>query len=307
MLTKSLDMFNYAHNQDTSQNINSKKRKRLSKEYKKITIEPVITRLEKMRRYQTAITYFNINKNRYDNILALDETRVKLSGLKQNYINANHILVNMDLYTPMEYISTQAPLPTTYRDFWKMVWDQKSSVIMMVTGFKENGQVKAHRYWGVKNSKVLTYHKSETQSEKEITLTVTLTKKITLDSGILRTFDLTNGQDRRQIFHIQYNNWGDHKEPTSIDDINNLLGYMDLFAVAGSTVGLNGPPIVHCSAGVGRSGTFIACSIVKRLALQRRKAKIPNIVAQMRSCRDGMVQTDDQYAFIYHFRNQFMQ
>ena len=86
-------------------------------------------------------------------------------------------------------------------------------------------------------------------------------------------------------------------------DIQSLIMYMDLFKIVGNIFSSIGPPIIHCSAGVGRTGTFIACSLIKHLRLSKKEIDIPQIVLDLRKCRSGMVQTDEQYAFIYKFND----
>lgn len=304
MLTQSVDM---SQGDIINPRINKNKRKYLDREYEKLRWDENLTYEEKVKRYKSGIDYMNVRRNRYSNIFPPETTRVRLEGLKNNYINANYVTIQTD-GCKMEYISTQAPTPFTYRDFWKMLWDQKSSVVVMLTNFIESGQTKAHQYWNKKNiPKIFTYKLSETTDKDGFELSVVLHSKIDLDCGILRIFDIvpSNGESRR-IFHIQYLSWGDHKEPSSIKDINMLIGYMELYYIFGSIVGLDGPPIVHCSAGVGRTGTFIGCSVVKRLYFRKKESDISSIVSEMRKCRNGMVQTGGQYAFIYQFREQYI-
>ena len=351
MLTQSCDAFINPGPDLIKNKTNPKKRKRLSAEYGRIIKQPKLDCIESMRKYETASIFWNQDRNRYSNILAPESTRVKLVGLKNDYINANHVSIG-DPDTQINFISTQAPLPNTVRDFWKMVWDQKSSVIMMLTNYREGGILKANPYWSDKKSTDYRYkaykfissgddsnndheYGDDNDDSSDITdindiysdnsynsgditdndyidndyidtvLTLQLTKKMKLECGILRIFSLKQGAESRRIFHIKYDSWGDHKEPSSLTDIKILLAYMEVFDLIGSMVDLGGPPIVHCSAGVGRTGTFIACAAVKTLALQKKLIDVPSIVTEMRKCRDGMVQTDDQYAFIYQYREIF--
>ena len=297
MLTQSLDGF---LSESPIQKISTKKRKRLTKEYEEISREPNLTYFEKTKKYKSAIEVVNRTRNRYSNILPPEETRVKLHDMQNDYINANYITIQTE-DCEMKYISTQAPIPRTYSHFWKMVWDQKSSIIMLLTKFTKG---KAKCYWGKKNSpKIFNY---KMIGSKELSLIVTYKNRVKLDCGILRIFEIKKDQESRRIFHIQYNEWGDHKQPSSIKDIKFLIGYMEIFALIGCLNGLDGPPIIHCSAGVGRTGTFIACATIKTLVFRNKKVDIPAIVSQMRHCRTGMVQTDDQYIFIYLFHNHYI-
>ena len=259
------------------------------KEYKKL-VNNLVNNLSANKTPKMGLNYLNICKNRYTDIIPVEETRVKLLNVENNYINANYIS-----YDKFKYISTQSPLPNTIADFWKMVWDQKSSVIIMLTNFIENNRVKAELYW---NNCKMEYD--------DIELSIDIENVINLDVGVLRIIKLTQINPRnkdqtiRYIHHIQYTEWGDHKEPSSIKDIKLLIGYMELYKCLGDSKGHNGPPIIHCSAGVGRSGTFIACTIVKQISYYKTP-NISDIVAKIRKCRDGMVQTSNQYNFIYKF------
>jgi protein tyrosine phosphatase len=301
MLTRSLDSFQTERFEEP---VNQKKRKRLSVEYENLNTETKLPYYEQCQQYKTGNIYPNRLKNRYSNVIPLESTRVKLEGLKNDYINANHVKIP-DIV--MNFISTQAPISATYQDFWKMVWDQKSSTIIMLTDFEENGKLKASQYWGTKNViKSFTYTSEETTDNIEYKLYVTLIRQTNLAKFmILREFSLSKDGEVRTVVHIQYTNWGDHQKPTSTSDIQRLIIYMSMFKTIGHISKLEGPAIIHCSAGIGRSGTFIACALVKYIRLKKREVNISQIVSNLRKCRSGMVQTDEQYAFIYKF-NEYL-
>jgi len=233
----------------------------------------------------------NQNKNRYRDIIANDISRVKLVDIKNDYVNADNIKID-----DFCYISTQSPLINTYRDFWKMVWDQNTHVIIMLTKFSE-GQ--SDKYFKTSGEINFEYKASETNSNFPIIITVTmLTKeKLQLESGSylsIRTFKLkhNNGPFERIVTHIQYKGWIDHKIPSSIKDII-ILNDIMLDKMK------DGVPVIHCSAGVGRAGTFIACSIIYRN--NNKKDEIDYIITAMRKCRKGMVQSFEQYLYIHNF------
>lgn len=229
------------------------------------------------------ITYLNTNKNRYNNILTIEETRVRLKNLKNDYINANYIDFN-----DKKFISTQAPLPYTFRDFWKMVWDQESTFILMLSNFKENGKTKVDKYW-LDTSVDHKFYTNETLDNSEINITIELIKEEETEIGILRTFILSYNKKLRNIYHFQYTKWSDHQEPSDSEHINKLIEYMEKYS---TTV-----PIIHCSAGVGRSGTFIACNILKDYP----DTNILRLVEHFRTQRVKMVQTEEQYKFLYSY------
>jgi len=293
MLSKSLNCITFDSNNETN-----KEDKNI--EYKELKSNDQIL--------DTTSGIINSDKNRYSNVLPFDHSRVRLKNLKNDYVNANFINFNNK-----EYISTQAPITSTFRDFWKMVWDQKSTVIVMLTDFIEGDNRKARKYWDNVPMK-FTYDASETINNTEINIIVTLKSKIFIDDGIvLRKFNLisngeshgeSNGESNKEsddehmeVLHIQYTNWKDHKT-SSINAIKTLIAIMNINNTN------NGLPIIHCSAGIGRSGTFICCDIIKTLILKRKNINIYDIVSHLRECRMGMVQTQEQYNFLYKFYNE---
>lgn len=238
--------------------------------------------------------FLNAPKNRYYNVLPAKATRVPLKNLKNDYINANFVADS--------WIATQAPVKKSYRDFWKMIWDNQVSVIVMLTSLEENGVTKASKYWKDAEYK---YHSFETLDNTEIIIKIHLDKTIFLRSGKLNVISLSKKGDteekteNRTIYHLQYSDWQDHENPSSVEDIDHLINYMELFNSLPNE--LNGSIVVHCSAGVGRTGTFIACAIVKRLFYEKSKVDIQKIVNSLRQHREKMVQTKEQYRFIFRY------
>ena len=288
VLTVSLDV---GYDDLAKKKINKKRKRNQLKEFNSKFPYPIHFEDDK---YITSIN--NPKKNRYNDVLALEKTRVKIKDCENDYINANYIYVKDPDDT---YISTQGPLFGTIKDFWKMVWDEKSSVVVMLTDFFENNRQKSQRYWSDFSPIQFCY------DNNNILLTVKQEKKIQLKTGILRIFSLSLSSDQtketRKIYHIHYKNWNDHKTPSQPKDINILINYMDIFRKVGKCHGIEGPPIIHCSAGIGRTGTFIACAICKQKYLYNQEINIQQIVNNLRSHRTGMVQTDQQYSFIYEF------
>lgn len=290
MLTQSLDSALFHENQRISY---EKKRKRLSDEYKRI------------QKPKSCFGYIagrnHPDKNRYSDVVPLDDTRVVLEDLTDDYINASHInLIFGDYVT--DIISTQAPLTRTARDFWKMVWDQQTSVIIMLTNFQP---YQAHKYFKENGTKTYKYSSNETTTSEAIEIQVTMIIKTSVRLGIIRVFNVSVNEEVRKIYHFQYTEWGDHREPKSVEDIKSLIGYMEVFQAIGTKNGLNGPTVVHCSAGIGRAGTFITCSILKQLHLFGIEKDISEVVTSIRDCRTGMVQTNGQYQFTYEFIESF--
>eukprot|EP01103_Thecamoeba_quadrilineata_P007215 TRINITY_DN1700_c0_g1_i1.p1 TRINITY_DN1700_c0_g1~~TRINITY_DN1700_c0_g1_i1.p1 ORF type:complete len:297 (-),score=23.67 TRINITY_DN1700_c0_g1_i1:46-936(-) len=250
--------------------------------------------------FGTSRSFHNIHKNRYSDVLALEDTRVKikpsaLSG--SDYINANHLTRSRF----PAYIATQAPLPHTFNDFWKMIWEQKSPIIIMLTKLVERSIVKANLYWP--------------QCEKEfrtddfiISLMDELKITIGITVRVLRVIHEDSGESRI-ITQIQQSDWPDMGVPKCTEGILRLLGLQKKYRDAASTCGLDGPTVVHCSAGLGRSGTFIGIDWLVRSVFSSEmdpQVCLFQIVSEMRKQRRGMVQNVEQYLFIYRAFNDII-
>ncbi|KAM5243507.1 tyrosine-protein phosphatase non-receptor type 20 [Hipposideros larvatus] len=224
----------------------------------------------------------NRDKNRYRDILPYDSTRVPL-GENKDYINASYIRITND-GEEYFYIATQGPLPGTTDDFWQMVLENNSNVIVMITKEIEDRIVKCHHYWPISLKKPLELKNCY----------VFLENYQILQYFIIRIFQVVRKSTgtRHSVKQLQFTNWPDHGTPASVDGFIQYVRYV-------RKSHLSGPIIVHCSAGVGRTGVFLCvdavfCAIEKNLSFNIR-----NIVAQMREQRHGMVQTKEQYCFCY--------
>ena len=243
-------------------------------------------------RFCTATNFINERKNRYTNILANETTRVLLNNSKhpKEYINANYVL--------SDYIATQAPLGgknsiynDTMFDFWLMVLQQNCNVIVMLANLVENGKKKADRYWPKK--------------ERELNfknICVKNIKFISLKNIDISTLEITlKGKSKpKLVYHIHYKNWPDMNIPENTEDFMNLISLVDLYNTLNPTP--NGKIISHCSAGIGRTGTFIAIHHIITLLKNGTKIddiNILDVVKQMRICRYGMIQTVEQYKFVH--------
>uniref|UniRef100_A0A4W3I2U0 protein-tyrosine-phosphatase n=1 Tax=Callorhinchus milii TaxID=7868 RepID=A0A4W3I2U0_CALMI len=223
----------------------------------------------------------NRAKNRYNNVLPYDVSRVKLSNPASDYINANLV---PGYNRPREFIAAQGPLPGTVVDFWQMVWEKRVPAIVMLTKCVEQGRTKCEEYWPT--DQPLTINNT----------TVSLTSEILLTDWTIRDFKLekaTSGE-RRTVRHFHFLAWPDHNVPNNTQlllDFRDLVRqYLDQHP--------GGPTVVHCSAGVGRTGTFIS---VDRLMYQidnDNSVDIFGTVCDLRMHRTLMVQTESQYVFL---------
>ncbi|KAJ8373850.1 hypothetical protein SKAU_G00044300 [Synaphobranchus kaupii] len=228
----------------------------------------------------------NRAKNRYTNILPYDFSRVKLVSMHNDegsdYINANYI---PGYKSSREYIATQGPLPETRNDFWKMVLQQKCRVIVMLTQCNERRRVKCDHYWPFSDEPV-AYGEIivEMLSEKEA------------PEWIMRNFRLSYADETQDVLHLNYTSWPDHGVPT-VNAIESILQFVQI--VRQQATRTKGPIVVHCSAGVGRTGTFISLDRLMQHIREHEFADILGLVSQMRSHRLCMVQTEEQYVFIH--------
>uniref|UniRef100_A0A8C9VCA1 Tyrosine-protein phosphatase non-receptor type n=1 Tax=Scleropages formosus TaxID=113540 RepID=A0A8C9VCA1_SCLFO len=203
------------------------------------------------------------------------------------------------------YIATQGPLPNTCQDFWQMVWEQGVNVIAMVTAEEEGGRSKSHRYWPKLGSK----HNSATHGKFKVTT------KFRTDSGCyattgLKVKHLLSGQERT-VWHLQYTDWPDLGCP---EYVQGFLSYLEEIqsvrrhtnSMLDTSRSLNPPIVVHCSAGVGRTGVVILTELMVSCVEHNEKVEIPMMLARLRQQRMLMVQTISQYKFVYQVLIQFL-
>ena len=223
-------------------------------------------------------------KNRYLNIVPYDHTLVKLvpdfSIDENTYINANYI---QSYYKKNTYIATQAPSQDTIVDFWRMIFNEKPKAIVMLTNLIENGKLKSAMYWPEKDSEVYGG------------LNVRVTKIECFADYIIRYISLNFGEIYYHLFHMQFTSWPDHGCP---EYPTMLLNFCHRFQclVPYSTESLI---VVHCSAGVGRTGTFLLINEMLELIKTEQKVDIFNYFEAIRQDRMQMVQSKEQYIFVY--------
>ncbi|XP_053738733.1 receptor-type tyrosine-protein phosphatase F isoform X12 [Synchiropus splendidus] len=227
----------------------------------------------------------NKPKNRYANVIAYDHSRVVLTPVDavpgSDYINANYI----DGYRKQNaYIATQGPLPETLSDFWRMVWEQRSNTIVMMTRLEEKSRVKCDQYWPIRGTE--TYGMIQ----------VTMLDTVDLATYSVRTFALyKNGSsEKREVRQFQFMAWPDHGVPEYPTPILAFLRRVKACNPPDA-----GPMVVHCSAGVGRTGCFIVIDAMLERMKHEKSVDIYGHVTCMRAQRNYMVQTEDQYIFIH--------
>lgn len=248
----------------------------------------------------------NAERNRFQDVLPYDDARVELVPTKENntgYINASHIKVSVS-GIEWDYIATQGPLQNTCQDFWQMVWEQGVAIIAMVTAEEEGGREKSFRYWPRLGSR----HNTVTYGRFKITT------RFRTDSGCyattgLKMKHLLTGQERT-VWHLQYTDWPEHGCP---EDLKGFLSYLEeIQSVRRHTNSTseprspNPPLLVHCSAGVGRTGVVILSEIMVACLEHNEVLDIPRVLELLRQQRMMLVQTLSQYTFVYRVLIQFL-
>ncbi|XP_024204749.1 tyrosine-protein phosphatase non-receptor type 9 isoform X1 [Pan troglodytes] len=274
--------------------VNARQKQGIYEEYEDIRREnPVGT-------FHCSMSPGNLEKNRYGDVPCLDQTRVKLtkrSGHTQtDYINASF----MDGYKQKNaYIGTQGPLENTYRDFWLMVWEQKVLVIVMTTRFEEGGRRKCGQYWPLEKDSRIRFG----------FLTVTNLGVENMNHYKKTTLEIHNTEERqkRQVTHFQFLSWPDYGVPSSAASLIDFLRVVrNQQSLAVSNMGARSkgqcpePPIVvHCSAGIGRTGTFCSLDICLAQLEELGTLNVFQTVSRMRTQRAFSIQTPEQYYFCY--------
>nr|XP_047925213.1 FERM and PDZ domain-containing protein 2 isoform X2 [Anser cygnoides] len=232
----------------------------------------------------------NRDKNRYQDILPYDKTRVPL-GENNGYINASYIRMKVGEEEHF-YIITQGPLPSTMADFWQMVWESESDVIAMMMKETELGKVKCHRYWPEPphdSIDLANFH-------------LRLDSYQILEYFIVRIIEMINKQteEKRIIRHLQFTTWPDHSTPKLAEQLVKFICYM-------RKAHRTGPIVAHCSTGIGRSGVLLCVEILLSYIEKDLCFNIKHVVRDLREQRFGMIQTKDQYLFCYEFVLEVLQ
>nr|XP_039330977.1 tyrosine-protein phosphatase non-receptor type 3 isoform X3 [Saimiri boliviensis boliviensis] len=225
----------------------------------------------------------NLDKNRYKDVLPYDTTRVLLQG-NEDYINASY--VNMEIPAANlvnRYVAAQGPLPHTCAQFWQVVWDQKLSLIVMLTTLTERGRTKCHQYWPDPPD-VMDHGSFHIQCQSEDCTIAYVSREMLVTN--------TQTGEEHTVTHLQYVAWPDHGVPDDSSDFLEFVNYVRSLRVD------NEPVLVHCSAGIGRTGVLVTMETAMCLTERNLPVYPLDIVRKMRDQRAMMVQTSSQYKFV---------
>ena len=169
-----------------------------------------------------------------------------------------------------------------------MVWQENISIIVMTTNIRESGTMKCFPYWPLKANEYFHTEFHQIQNEKS--------KRY--DSFIVTTLLLKkkSNSEIRTIYHAHYLKWPDHGIPIGTEDALLFLEKVEYYKQLTKT---KSPVLLHCSAGIGRTGTFCSIDIGIKQYLNEKIIDIPTTVIKMRHERAGSVQTEDQYLFVH--------
>uniref|UniRef100_A0A672Z9J7 Receptor-type tyrosine-protein phosphatase alpha n=1 Tax=Sphaeramia orbicularis TaxID=375764 RepID=A0A672Z9J7_9TELE len=231
----------------------------------------------------------NKEKNRYVNILPYDHSRVHLSSLEgvpdSDFINASFINGYQE---KNKFIAAQGPKEETVNDFWRMIWEQNTATIVMVTNLKERKECKCAQYWP--DQGCWTYGNIRVSVEDTMVLVDYTIRKFCIQ----QVGDVSGKKPQRLVTQFHFTSWPDFGVPfTPIG----MLKFLKKVKTCNPQYA--GAIVVHCSAGVGRTGTFIVIDAMLDMMIAERKVDVFGFVTRIRAQRCQMVQTDMQYVFIF--------
>ncbi|CAK6967161.1 tyrosine-protein phosphatase non-receptor type 2a [Scomber scombrus] len=240
--------------------------------------------------YRVAKLPVNRNLNRYRDVSPYDHSRVKLENSENDYINASLVMVEE---AQRAYILSQGPLRNTCGHFWLMIWEQCSKAVIMLNRVIEKGSEKCAQYWPTTEELQMSF--------TDTGFVVRLLSEEDQSYYTIRVLELQNTKtgESREIYHFHYTTWPDFGVPESPAS---FLNFLVKVRESGSLGSEHGPSVVHCSAGIGRSGTLAlvdTCLVLMDRRKNPSSVDIQKVLLDMREYRMGLIQTPDQLRFSY--------
>ncbi|XP_035019395.1 tyrosine-protein phosphatase non-receptor type 2a [Hippoglossus stenolepis] len=240
--------------------------------------------------YKVAKLPVNRNLNRYRDVSPYDHSRVKLENSENDYINASLVMMEE---AQRAYILSQGPLRNTCGHFWLMVWEQCCKAVIMLNRVIEKGSEKCAQYWPTSEELQMSF--------TDTGFVVRLISEEDQSYFTIRLLELQNTKtgESREVYHFHYTTWPDFGVPESPAS---FLNFLLKVRESGSLSPEHGPSVVHCSAGIGRSGTFAlvdTCLVLMDRCKSRSSVDIQKVLLDMREYRMGLIQTPDQLRFSY--------
>ncbi|XP_072561564.1 tyrosine-protein phosphatase non-receptor type 2 isoform X1 [Paramormyrops kingsleyae] len=240
--------------------------------------------------YKVAKYPENRNRNRYRDVSPFDHSRVKLENTENDYINASLVVMEE---AQRSYILTQGPLRNTCGHFWQMIWEQKTKAVIMLSRVIEKGSEKCAQYWPTRDERKMSF-----RDTRFLVVLESEDVKFYYTARVLKLQNMNTGESR-DIYHYHYTTWPDFGVPESPAY---FLNFLFKVRASGSLGTEHGPALVHCSAGIGRSGTFAlvdTCLVLMELRKDPSSVDVKKVLLEMRKYRMGLIQTPDQLRFSY--------
>ena len=286
--------------------------------------------IDKDEKHKSELLEQNKELDRYRDIRCFKNNNITI-GDESKYINASYIGV---IFRANYFITTQAPKDKTINDFWRMVYEEKAKVVVMLCNFEEGGKKKCANYLPSENNQNFqnaqnfqnvqnnqnnqnNQNAQNVQNDQNIQneIKVNLIRKEVYEEFDIRTLELELNNDKRTVTHIHYKKWPDKGVPdmNSFNTFEEIIKIVDQINKSKHDKEKENefhPIVVHCSAGVGRTGTFISMFClykeIKMAQIDKRivnsiQFNIFNLVRKMKEMRLYMVQTFEQYKFVYQF------